>query len=270
MAKNEKYDLEIGEEGLDYDILDKSFNSTTQDFILKSGLISGMNVLDVGCGAGVMTTWLAKQVGPKGTVTAIDNSEQQLNVTINRLKKENLSNVKTMVMSAYDIAQLTEKFDLIYCRFVLHHLHSPRKTLKLFFENIKPQGIYIGEEGIISAAFAYPPTFAWQGYIPNLKRTEEEDGGERDGDIGMKLLYLAKDVGFDILDSHLVQPIFWKKEQKKGLLDGLIAYKKTDLEHGTTEAEWQRKFDETVRIINDDNQMIAFYGSCQVAAVKPE
>lgn len=269
MTKGEKYDLDIGE-GLDYDILDKSFNSTTQAFILKLGIITGMNVLDVGCGAGVMTSWLAKQVGPEGTVTAIDNSEEQLNVTIQRLKKENLSNVKTKVLSAYDIAKLNEKFDLIYCRFVLHHLHSPRKTLKLFFENIKPQGMYIGEEGIISAAFAYPPTFAWHGYMPTLKSAENEvDGVERDGDIGMKLLYLSKKAGFDILDAQLVQPILWKKEQKKGLLDGLIAYKKTDLEHGTTEAEWQQKFDETTRIINDDNQMIAFYGSCQIAAIKP-
>ncbi len=269
MSNDEKYDLEIGEEGLDYDLLDKSFNATTQAFIIKAGIKPGMKVLDIGCGSGVMTTWLAKQVGPKGTVTAIDNSEEQLALTVRRLKKENISNVKTKVLSAYDIAQLNEKFDLIYCRFVLHHLHSPRKTLKLFFENLNVQGIYIGEEGIISAAFAYPPTFAWQGYMPKLKRDEEEkDGIERDGDIGMKLLFLSKKTGFDILDSCLVQPIFWKKEQKIGLLEGLKSYKKTDLSHGTTEEEWQRKYDETERIINDENQVIAFYGSCQIAAVK--
>jgi hypothetical protein len=29
MSDKEKYDLEVGEEGLDYDILDKSFNPTT-------------------------------------------------------------------------------------------------------------------------------------------------------------------------------------------------------------------------------------------------
>ena len=193
MSNNEKYDLEIGKEGLDYDLLDKAFNPTTQAFIIKSGIKPGMNVLDVGCGSGVMTTWLAKQVGAKGTVTAIDNSEEQLNLTVRRLKKENISNVKTKVLSAYDIEQLNEKFDLIYCRFVLHHLHSPHKTLKLFFENLNVQGIYIGEEGIISAAFAYPPTFAWQGYMPVLKSDEEEkDGVERDGDIGMKLLYFLE------------------------------------------------------------------------------
>lgn len=268
MASNEKYDLEIGDEGLDYDILDKSFNPTTQSFIVKSGIKPGMNVLDVGCGAGVMTAWLAKQVGPLGTVTAIDNSEEQLNLTLRRLKSMNISNVKTKVISAYDIDQLNEKFDLIYCRFVLHHLHSPRKVLKLFFENLNEQGIYIGEEGIVSAMFAYPPTFACQGYMPQFNPDKEVDGIGRDADIGIKLLYLSKENGFHILDSCLVQPIFWKKEQKMGLLEGLKAYKKTDLSHGTTNEEWQKKYDETVRIINDENQVIAFYGSCQIAAKK--
>ena len=266
---SEKYDFEVGEEGLDYDLLDASYNATTQAFIIKAGIKPGMKILDVGCGAGVMTAWLAKQVGPHGSVTAIDNSEEQLNVTIKRLKKENISNVTTKVLSAYDISQLNEKFDLIYCRFLLHHLHSPRNTIKLFYENLKPKGIYIGEEGIISAAFAYPPSFAWQGYMPKLiNPTEEVDGKDRDGDFGMKMMYFSKKAGFEILDCKLVQPLLWKKDQKKELLKGLIAFKQTDLAQGTTEGEWQMKYDETLRFINDDNQLIAFYGSCQVAARK--
>lgn len=265
----EKYELEVGEEGLDYDLLDASFNPTTQAFILAAGLKSGMKVLDVGCGSGVMTSWFAKQVGQNGHVTAIDNSESQLNFTIRRLKSENITNVETKILSVYDIAQLNQKFDLIYCRFVLHHVFHPRNTIKIFYENLNPNGIYIGEEGIISAAFAYPTSFAWQGYLPELKNPEDEqDGLGRDGDFGMKLFYYAKAAGFDIVDCRVVQPVLWKKQQKQELLKGLDAYKKTDLEHGTTEAEWQRKYDETTRMINDDSQMIAFYGSCQIAARK--
>ncbi len=269
MSHSEKYELEIGEEGLDYDILDVSFNPSTQSFIQEAGLKPGMHVLDVGCGAGVMTAWLAKQVGPEGSVTAIDNSEVQLNVTIERLRKENISNVKTHVLSAYDIGQLNTQYDLIYCRFLLHHLHNPRNTVKIFYDNLKSKGIYVGQEGIISSAFAYPPSLAWNGYMPELKHPEQEvDGLGREGDFGMKLFYYSKLAGFDIVDCKLVQPVLWTKNQKKGMLAGLIAYKNTDLEQGSTEEEWQKKYDETVKLINDDSQMIAFYGSCQVAAQK--
>lgn len=265
----EKYDFEIGDEGLQYDILDLSYNKTTQAFIKNAGIKPDMKVLDVGCGAGVMTAWLAKQVGPTGSVLAIDNSKEQLMVTQKRIKREGLTNVTTEVCSAYDIAALNKTFDLIYCRFLLHHLHSPRKAIKTYFDHLNIGGLYIGEEGIISHAFAYPPTFAWQGYMPDLKDPQKEvEGEQRDGDIGIKLFYECKQSGFDIIDCRLVQPILWKKEQKQFMIENLLAFKKADLESGTTEEEWQRKYTETERLINDDNQVIGFYGSCQVAGVK--
>ena len=90
----------------------------------------------------------------------------------------------------------------------------------------------------------------------------------RDGDFGRKLYYYAKQAGFYIQDCHLVQPLLWKKEQKSLLLDGLKEFKKTAISQGMTEDQWQTKYQETARLIDDDNQIIAFYGSCQVAAKK--
>lgn len=265
----ETYDFKIGEAGLSYDILDESYNSSTQQFLLEAGLTRGMKVLDVGCGAGVMTSWIANQVGKEGHVTAIDNSPEQLRVTQQRVKKENLSNVTTKVLSVYDIKQLGEKYDLIYCRFLLHHIHSPRSAIKVYYENLVDGGVYVGEEGIISQMFAYPPTFAWQGYMPTLVSPEQEsEGKERDGDIGMKLFYECKKIGFEIIDCGLIQPILWKESQKIKLLEALNAFKQTDLEQGKTEAQWQKKYDETVRFSKDDNQIIGFYGSFQVACRK--
>lgn len=269
--KEEKYELEIGEEGLSYDLLDLCFNESTQAFILKAGIKPGMHVLDVGCGGGVMTSWLAKQVGPTGHVTAIDNSKEQLEFARRRVSAQNLTNVDFQVLSAYDIAKLNKNFDLIYCRFVLHHIHSPRKAIQIFYDNLNSKGIYIGEEGMIGSAFAFPPSFAWQGYIPTLvspEKDKENEGKGREGDFGMKLFYYTQMAGFSVSDCHLVRPILWKKEQKKGLLENLKIFKKTDLEQGVTEQEWQQKYDETFRLVEDTNQVIGFYGSCQVAGVK--
>lgn len=270
MTKKEQYEFEIGEEGLDYDILDLSYNANTKNFILKNGLKEGMHVLDVGCGAGVMTVWLAKQVGPSGKVIAIDNSKEQLQVTQKTIAKVGLKNVETQVLSAYDIEKLNRQFDAVYCRFLLHHLHSPRTAIKLFYKVLNSDGYYFGQEGIVSAAFAYPATFAWQGYQPNLINPEQDiDGKDRDGDFGMKLLYNCLQAGFIIEDCSYHQPLLWKKEQKKGLLSGLLAYKKTEIEKGKSEEEWHRNYDETIRCINDDKQLIAFFGSCLVASKKP-
>jgi SAM-dependent methyltransferase len=270
MANQEKYEFEIGEEGLDYDILDISYNEHTQQFLLKNGLKQGMHILDVGCGAGVMTAWLAHQVGENGQVLAIDNSPEQLKVTENKIKQLGLTNVKTQVLSAYDIEKLNIKFDAVYCRFLLHHLHSPRLVIHQFYQVLNSNGCYFGQEGVVSAAFAYPDTFAWQGYKPNLIAPENEiEGDGRDGNFGMKLFYNCLKAGFDMLDCVYHQPLLWKKAQKERLLSGLIAFKQTELDNGMSEEEWQRNYDETLRFIHDDNQLIAFYGSCLVACRKP-
>jgi len=73
MKKNERYELEIPDEGLDYDILDMAFNPTTKSFIEANGIQKGMRVLDVGSGSGIMTHYLARKVGQKGHVLSIDN-----------------------------------------------------------------------------------------------------------------------------------------------------------------------------------------------------
>lgn len=270
MSNDEHYEFEVGEDGLDYDILDKSYNSYTQKLILGNGLEKGMKVIDVGSGAGIMTAWLASQVGSEGHVVAVDNSEEQLQVAKKRAQSFGLENITYYVLSAYDVEQLEMEFDAVYCRFLLHHLHSPRKAIKAYFSVLRNKGIYFGQEGIVSAAFAYPQTFAWHGYQPELPNPETiEEGRERDGDFGMKLHYECIKAGFTIRDCQLHQPVLCNNQQKQGLLSGLEAYKQTELSNGMSEDEWSKKYNETLRIIKDDSQLIAFYNSCFVAAQKP-
>lgn len=74
---NKKYLLSTGES--DYDrlsILSKLYNPLALYFLTDSGLKPGMTVLEIGCGSGHMACDIAKLVGPKGKVIAIDSSEK--------------------------------------------------------------------------------------------------------------------------------------------------------------------------------------------------
>ena len=110
MRKEERYAFNVGEEGLNYDVLDKSYNGSTQSFLLRNGLKPGLKVLDEGCGSGVMTAWIANAVGETGHVTAIDNSPEQLSLARRTLKHHGMNNTETLVCSAYDITSLGENY----------------------------------------------------------------------------------------------------------------------------------------------------------------
>lgn len=269
-TKKEHYDFAIPEEGLSYDILDMAFNPSTQHFIEASNVRAGMKVLEVGCGSGVMTHYLAQKVGQQGEVVAIDNSEAQLARAMRYCDSQGTSNITFQHLSLFDIEKLQTTFDVIYCRFVLHHVDSPRQAIQLFYKLLNSGGIYIAEEGIISAAFSYPPYSAWwhKRELP-VSPDKTQDGVGRDGEFGMKLFYWMKKAGFTVQDIKLIQPVFTAYEQKIKLLDGHDSYKKTALLHGKTETEWQDERDNLICLAKDEEAMVGFYQSCQVRGIKP-
>ncbi|AAY81074.1 class I SAM-dependent methyltransferase [Sulfolobus acidocaldarius] len=57
----------------------------------------GMVVLDHGCGPGYYTFSLARKVGNKGLVYALDSDERQIRILSSKLEREGITNVKTFV-----------------------------------------------------------------------------------------------------------------------------------------------------------------------------
>ena len=77
MTEDSKYFLSVGEVDKErLRRLNDLYNPATQQFLLSNGLRPGMHVLDVACGTGIMTQWLARQVGANGWVHAIDQNEE--------------------------------------------------------------------------------------------------------------------------------------------------------------------------------------------------
>src|SRR3954452_12647685 len=79
----------------------------------KIGIQPGMVVADVGAGSGYFTVRLAKRVGPKGRVYAVDVQPEMLSIIRNRIAKEKLTNVETVLGSESDPRLPTGALDLI-------------------------------------------------------------------------------------------------------------------------------------------------------------
>ena len=266
----EKYMIDIGEDGSKgLDKLDYLYNPSTQEFLLLAGLKPGMKVLDIGCGSGVMSCWLAQQVGEQGSVVGIENNANQLNAAKKRAKNAGISNARFELCSAYDIASLKQQFDLVYCRFLLHHLHDPMKAIEAIYQVLKPKGIYVAEEGIVNYAFTYPYSYAWGSDSTRLTQVwTDVPADNRDPNIGIKMATKMQQSGFSIQSTKIIHPIMWTKQEKQLLLLGIDEMKDYYLAEGHTETDWLKYIEETKRIVNNDDQIVGFYGSCQVAGIK--
>lgn len=257
----EKYIFTIGQDVLEgTDILNKSFNATTQDFLLANGLTQGIHVLDLGCGAGTMTRWIAKQIGEQGKVVGIDADHYQVKAGNDKAQHENLLNCHFQALSAYDVHNIKQCVDLVYCRFLLHHLNDPDIVISKIYDLLKPGGIFISEEGICDHGFSYPYSDAF--------KPAPDNGEMPDKNIGKKLHYKLSQAGFNIHTVRIIQPVLVSKQEKSMLLPGLSAMKESFLPSGKTEKEWHYLQEETQKLVENDKQIVGFYASCQVAGIK--
>jgi SAM-dependent methyltransferase len=106
----------------------------------KIGVKPGMTVADVGAGVGYFTIRLAKRVGPKGKVYAIDVQPEMLAVLKDRLAKAKASNVVPLLGSETDPKLPANSFDLILMVDVYHELSQPQRMLQKMLAALKPDG----------------------------------------------------------------------------------------------------------------------------------
>jgi ubiquinone/menaquinone biosynthesis C-methylase UbiE len=264
---NEEYGFEIGKEGQkSLEIFDKTFNEHTKYFLERHGLRSGMHILDIGCGLGLMTQYLAEKVGPTGSVTAIDNNENQIKAAAKRCPEQYRNTIKWVQMDVYDLANLGRKYDLVYCRFVLHHIFKPRAALQQIYNILNDGGIYIGIEGIVNYAFSLPNHPGWQ--TPMLP-IDTEEGEKRNSNIGKILSNLITETKMQCLNAEIFQPILLEKATREMLLYAEVESKDYQIYSGlTTEYDWEKKIKILQKAIDDLSVIIGFYAANFVAAKK--
>lgn len=147
---NKSYVLNVGRH--DTERLDKSdriYGPGSRDFLQKYALIKeGMMILDMGCGTGNMSLWMAEKVGPAGRVIGIDASAEQIEVSKARAKSMNLTNITFVQLDFSQIRSLDTLFDIAYSRFTLIHLMHPLEAIKLMTSVTRPGGAVVCEEPI--------------------------------------------------------------------------------------------------------------------------
>lgn len=99
--------------------------------------LEGLNVLDVGCGGGILSEALAK----KGAiVTAIDVVEKNIAIAQSHGQKHNL-NIDYRLASIEQLAKNDLRFDIVFNMEVVEHVACVETFMSACNQLVKPQGI---------------------------------------------------------------------------------------------------------------------------------
>jgi ubiquinone/menaquinone biosynthesis C-methylase UbiE len=127
-------------------VLDSDYRRTVQppdQVIRRSGFREGMHVLEVGCGSGGYTTCVARVVGGKGKVYALDIQPGMLRQLENKLRKpenQDIKNIQPVHASAHDLPFEDGSLDLVYMITVLQEIPDRHKALGEVKRVLKPGG----------------------------------------------------------------------------------------------------------------------------------
>jgi len=97
-------------------------------------------VCDMGCGNGFYTLKLAKLVGSKGKMIAVDIQREMLLMLDEATKQEKVTNVETVLGTVVDPKLPNESLDLVLLVDVYHEFSHPEQMLAAIRKSLKPRG----------------------------------------------------------------------------------------------------------------------------------
>jgi SAM-dependent methyltransferase len=108
---------------------------------LRERLESGIDVADVGCGAGHAVNLMA-QAFPKSRFTGIDTLEEGLEMARAEATDWDLDNARFLQRDAAEL-DVTECFDLVTSFVAIHDQARPRDVLRGIAAALRPDGVYL-------------------------------------------------------------------------------------------------------------------------------
>lgn len=160
---------------------------------LQEHLKPGINLLDVGSGAGTITADFARCVSP-GRVTALEVDETALNLTRAEIARQGLGTVDFIVGNVHALDLPDGRFDVVHAHQVLQHVHDPVQALREMRRVCKPGGVVAARDSDYAGFVWYPQLPELDQWMRWYQQAARANGGEPDA--GRRLLSWARQAGF--------------------------------------------------------------------------
>ena len=100
----------------------------------------GEQVLDIGCGAGVVTILAGIKVGPKGSVSGVDIVSEMIARAESNLQMMDLDNVNFQKVSGENLPFFDDTFDVVISNGVINLIPNKEVAMSEIIRVLKPAG----------------------------------------------------------------------------------------------------------------------------------
>ena len=119
-------------------LLDEAETSMLELYIERANIKDGHEILDLGCGWGSFSLYIAKKY-PNTNITSVSNSSDQITYIKNEARKRGLPNIKAYRMDVNSL-ELNTQFDRIISIEMFEHLRNYKLILSSLNNLLKPDG----------------------------------------------------------------------------------------------------------------------------------
>ena len=112
----------------------------TQTLLNALHVKPGQTVCDMGCGNGYYTLELARMVGQRGKVLAVDIQPEMLSLLNQRAAKADIENIEPILGTLIDPKLPAASLDVILLVDVYHEFSHPEHMLRAMRDSLKPKG----------------------------------------------------------------------------------------------------------------------------------
>jgi 2-polyprenyl-3-methyl-5-hydroxy-6-metoxy-1,4-benzoquinol methylase len=113
-------------------------NDVADAIVKELNPVQNMDVLDYGCGSGLVTLRLQPLVK---SITAMDSSKKMLEVLQAKVEKRGLANVHTQLIDLEQGAKVKASFHMVVTSMTLHHVQEPVFFFDQLYNLLLPGGL---------------------------------------------------------------------------------------------------------------------------------
>lgn len=154
------------------------WGEVTARFLDRAGLRRGAQVLDAGCGPGLVLAALRERAGAGGEVLGLDESARWGAEVRALAEREGWRNVRFLEGRLQELDLGRERFDFVFARWVLSFLPDTAELLARLARALKPDGVLALQDYNHEGVSLFPPSGGFRAIVRATRALYASRGGD--------------------------------------------------------------------------------------------